>query len=131
MDLYSMNWAGIFSTAFLSIVFLQSGLDKVINYKQELGWIQQKFVRNPLYKFVGVLFLFLTLFEVLSGMLTFFGVVLILIGQDPDLALAGVWVSVLTLLMLIFGQRITKDYTGSATLVPYFIAGVLALHFLS
>lgn len=131
MESLTMNWAGIFSAAFLSIVFLQSGFDKVINYKQELGWIQQKFVRNILYKYVGALFLLLTVFEVLSGLLTFFGVILLLAGQSGDLAFAGVSISVLTLLMLIFGQRITKDYTGSASLVPYFIAGVLALHFLS
>ena len=130
MDIHSMNWAGILSTAFLSIVFLQSGLDKVINYKQELGWIQQKFSRNALYNYIGILFLLLTVFEVMSGMLTFFGVVLIFVGQSSDLALVGVWVSVITLLMLIFGQRITKDYTGSASLVPYFIVGVLAIHFL-
>lgn len=131
MDIHAMNWAGIFSTAFLSIVFLQSGFDKVINYKQELGWIQQKFTRSALYNYVGLLFLLLTVFEVMSGLLTFFGVLLLIGGQSTDLALAGVWVSVLTLLMLIFGQRITKDYTGSASLVPYFIAGVLALHFLN
>ncbi len=131
MDLHSLNWAGVFSTAFLSIVFLQSGIDKVVNYKQELGWIQQKFVRNALYNYVGLLFLLLTIFEIMSGLLTFFGVILIFLGESSELAMAGVWISVLTLLMLIFGQRITKDYTGSASLVPYFIAGILALHFLS
>ena len=131
MDIHSMNWAGIFSAAFLSIVFLQSGLDKVINYKQELGWIQQKFSRNPLYNYIGIIFLLLTVLEVMSGMLTFFGVVLILLEQAADLALTGVWVSVITLLMLILGQRITKDYAGSASLVPYFIVGVLAIHFLA
>ena len=72
MDLHSLNWAGVFSTAFLSIVFLQSGIDKVVNYKQELGWIQQKFVRNALYNYVGLLFLLLTIFEIMSGLLTFF-----------------------------------------------------------
>lgn len=131
MDLHSLNWAGVFSTAFLSIVFLQSGIDKVVNYKQELGWIQQKFVRNALYNYVGLLFLLLTIFEIMSGLLTFFGVILMFLGESAELAMAGVWISVLTLLMLIFGQRITKDYTGSASLVPYFIAGILALHFLS
>lgn len=131
MDLQLFNWAAVFSTAFLSIVFLQSGIDKILNYKQELGWIQQKFVRNALYNYVGVMFFFLTLFEVASGVLSACGVLAILGGFSNSLAIIGAWLSTLTLLMLIFGQRVSKDYSGSASLVPYFIASLLALYFLS
>lgn len=126
-----MNWAGIFSTAFLAIVFLQSGLDKALHYKRELGWIQQKFSRNALYAYIGTLFFLLTVFEIISGILSSCGVILMLAGHPSTLAAWGAWFSVLTLLMLIFGQRITRDYSGAATLVPYFIGGLLTLYFLS
>jgi hypothetical protein len=34
------------------------------------------------------------------------------------------------MLMLVFGQRMTRDYTGAASLVPYFIVTLLSLYFL-
>jgi hypothetical protein len=52
-------------------------------------------------------------------------------GGATEIAKWGAWLSVLTLLMLIFGQRITRDYTGSASLLPYFIAGILTLFLLN
>lgn len=131
MEMPTFNWAGIFGTSCLAIVFLQSGLDKLFNYKRELGWIQQKFTRSALYNYISTLFFLLTLFEVVSGVLCGTGTILMLTGNSTDLAKWGVWLSVLTLLMLIFGQRITRDYTGSASLLPYFIAGVLTLFFLN
>lgn len=131
MELHAMNWAGIFSTVFLAIVFLQSGLDKALHYKRELGWIQQKFSRNALYAYIGTLFFLLTVFEIISGFVSACGVIMILAGYPATVAAWGAWFAVLTLLMLIFGQRITRDYSGAATLVPYFIAGLLALYFLS
>lgn len=126
-----MNWAGIFGTACLAIVFLQSGLDKLFNYKRELGWIQQKFTRSALYPYISTLFLLLTVFELLSGVLSGMGVILLVAGGATEIAKWGAWLSVLTLLMLIFGQRITRDYTGSASLLPYFIAGILTLFLLN
>lgn len=131
MEMPSFNWAGIFGVLCLAIIFLQSGLDKVFNYKRELGWIQQKFTRSALYNYISTLFFLLTVFEVVSGVLSGAGAMLMLAGESAQVAKWGAWLSVLTLLMLIFGQRITRDYTGSASLLPYFIAGVLTLFFLN
>lgn len=131
MNIPEINWVGFFSSTFLAIVFLQSGLDKVINYKRELGWIQQKFVKNALYHYVSSLFLVLTFFELLSGALSLGGVIHLLTSKDPYVAMWGAWFSSLTMLMLIFGQRVTKDYSGAATLVPYFIASLIGLYSLS
>ena len=71
MNLTDINWAGFFCSSFLAIVFLQSGIDKIVNHKKELGWIQQKFVKNALYNYVGVLFYVLTFSELISGVLSF------------------------------------------------------------
>lgn len=131
MNIPDINWAGFFSSTFLAIVFLQSGLDKLFNYKRELGWVRQKFVKNALYNYVGILFLTLTLLEVISGCLSVGGMIHLLTSNDPYVARWGAWFSAMTMLVLIFGQRITKDYTGAATLVPYYIASLLGLYFLS
>jgi len=43
----------------------------------------------------------------------------------------GAIVSCITLLLLLFGQRLAKDYDGARTLVIYFIPAVLAVFLLS
>lgn len=127
MNLTDINWAGFFCSSFLAIVFLQSGIDKIVNHKKELGWIQQKFTKNALYNYVGILFYVLTFSELISGVLSFGGMIHLLTSKGPYIAQLGAWFSSLTLLMLIFGQRITKDYSGAATLVPYFIVSLIGL----
>jgi len=127
MNLIEINWVGFFCSTFLGIVFLQSGIDKLVNYSTELGWIRQKFVKNALYSYVGILFAVLTSFELISGGLSIGGAIHLLMSKDPFIALWGAWFSSLTMLMLIFGQRITKDYSGAATLVPYFIVSLIGL----
>jgi hypothetical protein len=127
MNLTDINWAGFFCSSFLAIVFLQSGIDKIVNHKKELGWIQQKFAKNALYNYVGLLFYVLTISELISGVLSFGGMIHLLTSKGPYIAQLGAWCSSMTLLMLIFGQRITKDYSGAATLVPYFIVSLIGL----
>jgi hypothetical protein len=68
---------------------------------------------------------------VLSGFLALAGLVQMLMGSGSVFALWGALLATITMLMLIFGQRITKDYSGAASLVPYFIACILGLYFLS
>jgi len=40
-------------------------------------------------------------------------------------------VSSITLLMLLFGQRLAKDYDGARTIVIYFIPAVIAVYWLN
>jgi uncharacterized membrane protein YphA (DoxX/SURF4 family) len=125
------HWAGFFSIVFLAVVFLQSGLDKALNYNREMNWVRQKFTRSSLYNYVSSLFVVLTIFEIGSGLLCALGAFALLAGMGTTIAQAGAWTSCLTMLMLVFGQRMTRDYSGAATLVPYFIVTLLSLYFLS
>jgi len=124
------HWPGLFSVLFLAIVFLQSGFDKLLNFKKELAWVQQKFSRNVLNDFAAPMFVILTLSETLSGIIAIVGVIQLLFTGAPTIAIYGAWAACLTMLMLIFGQRLIKDYSGAATLVPYFIVAILGLFFL-
>ncbi|MFM7016673.1 MAG: DoxX family protein, partial [Bacteroidota bacterium] len=130
MNLSAVNWPSLFGLAFMAMVFLQSGFDKLTNYKREMAWIRQKFARSFLHDYVAILFLILSISEVVSGLLSSAGFVQILLSCNSYLAIYGAWASTLTMLMLIFGLRFTKDYTGAASLIPYFIACIMTLYFL-
>lgn len=120
-------WPAVFGLLFLAIVFLQSGVDKALNYKRELGWIQQKFSKNTLYAYVGPLFFLLTATELLAGLLCLSGIISLLFGIEGSWPVAGAWMACAATTMLIFGQRMTRDYTGAATLVPYFLVSMFTL----
>lgn len=120
----------IFLAAFLAILFLQSGLDKIIDWRGNLSWLKGHFSKTFLKGQVPLLLGIVTLSELASGLLSAIGVVEIIVSLKSNLSYYGAVLAALSILMLFFGQRVAKDYAGAATLVPYFLASVAAMFFL-
>jgi len=113
--------------AFLAILFLQSGLDKVIDRKGNLEWLTGHFAKSPLRGLVGPMVWVITALELTAGALSALGVLQLVFAQVSALAYWGAVVSSVSLLCLFFGQRMAKDYAGAAGLVPYFIVSMMAI----
>ncbi|MEM7656447.1 MAG: DoxX family protein [Bacteroidota bacterium] len=122
-----LMFAKLISSLLLAILFLQSGLDKVFDWKGNLGWLNGHFAKTPLKSIVPFLLGTVTLVELAAGALSAFGVVALLTSGSGVWALYGAELSALSLLMLFFGQRIAKDYAGAATLVMHSIFTLLAI----
>ncbi len=117
-------------SAFFAILFLQSGIDKVLDRKGNLDWLTGHFAKSPLAGMVPLLLGVITLMELAAGALCAVGCVMVLLRHDSTIAFYGVVLSGIALLALFFGQRMAKEYPGAAALVPYFlvvIAGVIWL----
>jgi hypothetical protein len=117
-------------SAFFAILFLQSGIDKVIDRRGNLEWLTGHFAKSPLAGMVPPLLGLITIMELAAGALSGIGCGMILLRHDSTIAFYGVVLAGLALLALFFGQRMAKEYPGAATLVPYFlvvIAGVIWL----
>lgn len=123
--------AEVLLCAFLAVLFLQSGLDKVVDRAGNLEWLSGHFSQSPLAKFVGPMVTTITVFEVAAGALSAIGVVEILFTASRVFAISGVLVSALSLIQLFFGQRIAKDYAGAAVIVPYFLLTLFGLYLFS
>jgi hypothetical protein len=121
----------VFIAAFLAILFLQSGLDKVLDYSGNLGWLREHFAQSPLKGTVPLLLPVLTLFETAAGLFSAFGAVQLLLGSGYTWIWWGFILSATSLVMLFFGQRLAKDYAGAAALVPYFLVVIAGLYLLS
>ncbi len=120
----------ILSLAFLAILFLQSGLDKVVNYKGNLEWLTGHFAKSPLKNTVGLLMPVLTILEVAAGIFSAIGVIQIILGNGTQMGLIGAQLSALSILSLFFGQRLAKDYEGAGGLVGYFLVCLAAIYML-
>ncbi len=115
------------SSLFLAILFLQSGIDKIVDRRGNLDFLIGHFAKSPLAKTVGPMFLTMTILETLSGLLSGIGFLMIVFMHIPDVAFWGAVLSGISLCALFFGQRVAKDYAGAAALVPYFLLALAAM----
>ena len=111
----------ILVSAFLAILFLQSGIDKIVDRRGNRAYLDQHFAKSPLAGTVGPMFAVITILEVSAGALAGVGCVLLLLTRDATVAYLGAVVAGINILALFFGQRVAKDYVGAAVLVPYFL----------
>jgi diacylglycerol kinase len=121
----------IFVSAFLAILFLQSGIDKIVDRRGNLEWLQGHFAKSPLAGLVPLMVFAITIFEIAAGALSAIGCALIIFSRESTLAFYGAVVSAMSILALFFGQRVAKDYAGAAVLVPYFLLTLVALYLLA
>ena len=121
----------IFGSAFLSILFLQSGIDKVIDHRGNLEWLKGHFAKSPLAGVVPVLLTAITLLEVAAGALSAIGCLMLIVSRETTIAFYGAVSSAIVLIALFFGQRMAKDYAGAAVLVPYFLLTLATIYLLA
>lgn len=125
------NATEILLLAFLTITFLQSGIDKVLDWKGNLGWLVGHFSKSIFKGGVPLLLSIILVMEMLSGILCGVGVFQFAIDGESSIALYGALLSAVTLLMLLLGQRVAKDYEGARTIVVYFIPTVFLVYLMT
>jgi len=118
-------------SAFLAILFLQSGIDKVVDRRGNLEWLKGHFAKSPLTGMVPALVTIITIMELAAGILSAIGCLLIFFRHDSTLAFYGAVASAFSLVALFLGQRMAKDYPGAATLVPYFLLALAGIYLLA
>ena len=121
----------ILVSAFLAVLFLQSGLDKVVDRRGNRAYLDQHFAKSPLAGTVGPMFAVITVLEVSAGALLGVGCALLLLTQDSMVAYLGAVLAAINIIALFFGQRVAKDYAGAAVLVPYFLLAVTGIYLLA
>jgi len=121
----------ILTSAFLAVLFLQSGIDKIVDRRGNLEFLQGHFAKSPLAGTVPLLVTVITVLEIAAGALSAIGCAIIILTRDPAIAFYGAVISALSILGLFFGQRMAKDYAGAAVLVPYFLLSIVAIYLLA
>ncbi len=128
MTLYLLQ---ILVSLFLAILFLQSGIDKIVDRQGNLEWLKGHFAKSPLAGIVPLMVTAITVLEVAAGGLSAIGCALIIFSRDSAIAFYGAVVSAIAIIALFFGQRMAKEYAGAAILVPYFLLTLAGLYLLA
>jgi uncharacterized membrane protein YphA (DoxX/SURF4 family) len=116
MDLLRLAFASM-----LAILFLQSSMDKIINWKGEQAYLTGHFAKSPLKGTVPLLLPVVTIIELSAGSCSLIGFFTLLLGHGTTTGLLGMLLGTKAIVLLFFGQRIAKDYAGAASLIPYFL----------
>ena len=127
MDLLNGNITNILILLFLIVTFLQSGLDKIFDWKGNLDFIKEHFKNSPLKNMVPLLLAQILVMELLAGILMLVGVYQLASSGAKEIAFYGMTLSALSLIFLLIGQRLAKDYAGAMTLAVYFIVNIIGL----
>ena len=117
----------ILIAVFISIAFIQSGLDKILDRKGNLQFFKAHFANSVLKNFTALLLSILTILELMGGLMLIYGIYFAFAYRTTLWIFYGFAISALTLISLFAGQRISKDYLGAADLVPYFILIMLGI----
>jgi uncharacterized membrane protein len=117
--------------ALLIITFAQSGVDKITDWKGNVSFLQGHFKETIFKGIVPLLLSAILITEIIASVLMIVGAYQLLTNGETQMALYGLILSAITLLALLFGQRIAKDYAGAMTLVVYFIPTVFCIYLLT
>lgn len=128
MEFIYLNTTEIILLLFLVITFLQSGIDKVIDWNGNIAWLKGHFKDTFLGKMVPLSVGIILVIELLAGLICVVGIIELIAYGTRYFATLGATLSCVTLLLLLFGQRLAKDYEGAKTIAVYFIPAVFALY---
>ncbi len=115
---------------FLIIVFLQSSIDKVFDWKGNLSFLNDHFADTPLQSLVPFLLSTVLIAEITAGLLCAIGLFQLVVAGESSIAFYGAVMACVSLLMLLFGQRLAKDYEGAKTIAVYFVPAVFLVFLL-
>ena len=117
----------MFIAVFFIIVFAQSGLDKIFCRKENLDFFREHFKSTFLKNYTSISLTILTILETLSGVVLVYGLYFALIKKTTLWIFYGLLLCVLNLIVLLFGQRLSKDYVGSVDIGVYFLLAILGI----
>ena len=112
---------------FWMLLFLQSGLDKILDWKGNVSWLQGHFSKSMLASIVKPMLIILAAIEIIAGLTCGAGIFQVILSGKTYWLSVGMVLSLVSLLMLFFGQRIAKDYEGAKTIAIYFGVALISI----
>jgi len=116
---------------FLSITFILSGIEKITDWKGNINFITEHFKNSPLKNCVPFLLMIVLVIELIASVFMLVGIFQLSTNGKNEVALLGCVLSAVTILFLLIGQRLAKDYVGAMSLTVYFILTVFGVFLLN
>jgi len=131
MKIFSNYPVEVLTLLFLIVTFLQSGIDKLTDWNGNLSFIKGHFKNSPLKNTVPLLLAIILIVEIAASIFMLIGIYQLYTSELKEMAALGVALSAVSLIFLLIGQRLAKDYAGAMTLAVYFIICLFGLYLLN
>ena len=125
------NTASVLVLAFLALTFIMSAHNKIFYWKDNMTFLKSHFEKTILKNQVALATGILTVVELIAGVLCVVGILELYINGGRLFGFYGAVFSCISLLFMLFGQRLAKDFDGARTIAIYFVPAVLAVFWLS
>jgi hypothetical protein len=125
------NTASILVLLFLAVTFVQSAYDKVFEWKGNVEWLKGHFAQTILKNYVPMALFIILVLELITGVFSLVACVELMVNGGKTYGKYAAIFSSITLILLLLGQRLAKDYDGARTIAIYFVPSVLAVWWLS
>lgn len=116
---------------FLIITFGLSSVEKLFDWNGNVTFIKGHFKNSPLKNSVPLLLAILLFTEIVATVLMMIGVYQLYTTEIKEIALLGIELSAISLLFMLIGQRLAKDYPGAMSLAVYFIITLWGVYLLN
>ncbi|WP_158839723.1 DoxX family protein [Polaribacter sp. L3A8] len=116
---------------FLIITYLISAIEKIVDWKGSVLYIKDHFKNSPLKNGVPFLLAILLVVEIIAVVLMIIGVYQIYTLEIKEIALLGIELSAISIIFMLIGQRLAKDYPGAMSLGVYFIITLCGAYLLN
>ncbi|MCG1035075.1 DoxX family protein [Polaribacter sargassicola] len=131
MKLFSNHPTEILILLFLIITFVISAFEKISDWTGNILFIKEHFKESPLKNKVPFLLAILLLVEIVASLLMIIGVYQIYTSEIKEIALLGIELSAVSLIFMLIGQRLAKDYPGAMSLGVYFLITLFGVYLLN
>lgn len=127
MNILHNQLAPILVLAFLLITFVISIVEKFADWQGTIAYISDTFKNTFIKNFIKPLISGLVFLEILTVYFVSIGMYELYFYQEKETALLGYTFSCFSILYMLVGQRIAKDYVGATSLTVYFILSVIGI----
>lgn len=125
------NTATVLVLVFLTITFIMSAHDKLFHWNDNMAWMKPHFEKTILKNYVPQAVGVLVFFELIAGISCVVGIIELYINGGRMFGFYGAVFSCISLLVMLFGQRLAKDFDGARTIAIYFVIAILGVFWLS
>lgn len=115
---------------FIVITFLTSTIEKVTDWKGQLEWFEKHFNETILRPKIAFFLKALIILDFITSALAVIGLITLLWNGDQTYGVYAHISAAITVLCMLLGQRIAKDYQGASSLSTYFLVLIFGLYLL-
>ena len=106
---------------FILLTFAFSAVEKMLDVKGQVVWLKEHMKGTYLVPIIPLLLGVLIVLDIVVSILSILAVYYLLQFQEKTMGLYSCILAAITLLLLLFGQRMAKDFQGAFTIVGYFM----------